>query len=80
MKKKDWNEFRSTGLFLFVNQFLHIFGWALVLQVDGDEVINVYPARVEHRGFDRKYVDEAYKRVSEFMHLNSKDLKEETED
>jgi hypothetical protein len=31
--KKEWSEFRSTGLVLIVNQILHIFGWALVFEI-----------------------------------------------
>ena len=26
--KKSWSQFRETGLVVFINSFLHIFGWA----------------------------------------------------
>ena len=41
---------------LFVtNQFLHIFGYALVFKYDDNNKINrVYPARVKFRGFSEK--------------------------
>ena len=52
--KKTWDEFRSTGLLLFVNTMLHIFGWAIVVKYDDDDSITAYPARVKFRGFDEK--------------------------
>lgn len=78
--KKGWNEFRNTGLALIINQTLHIFGWALVFEVDEEsgEVKNVYPARVKFRGFDNSDTDEAYKSVSKYMAENSDELLEET--
>jgi hypothetical protein len=33
MTKKEWSEFRSTGLLLFINQILHVFGWAIVFEI-----------------------------------------------
>ena len=75
--KKEWSDFRSTGLVLIVNQILHIFGWALVFEIENDEVKNVYPARVKFRGFDEKSVEDDYKKVSQFMVDNSAELNNE---
>mgnify|MGYP005609755789 CR=1 FL=1 len=75
--KKEWSEFRSTGLVLIVNQFLHIFGWALVFEIENDEIKNVYPARVKFRGFEGKDVDESYQKVSKYMVENANELNEE---
>jgi hypothetical protein len=75
--KKDWSEFKSTGLMLFVNQILHIFGWAIVFEIENEEIKNVYPARVKFRGFDNKSTAEAYKKVSQFMADNAKVLNDE---
>lgn len=77
--KKEWSEFRNTGLVLIINQILHIFGWALVFEMEGDEIKNVYPARVKYRGFDEKTTEEAYKKVSNYMLRNSKELNKEAE-
>jgi len=50
--KKDWNEFRMTGLFRFVNTFLQIFGWTIVIDLDDSgKVLGAYPARVAYDGF-----------------------------
>lgn len=75
--KREWSDFRNTGLLLVINQLLHLFGWAIVFDMEGDEVKNVYPARVKFRGFDEKSVSESYKKVTEFMHQNSSQLLDE---
>ncbi len=75
--KKGWSEFRSTGLVLIINQILHIFGWALVFEIEKDEIKNVYPARVKFRGFDNKSTDEAYQKLSKYMLDNAKELNDE---
>ncbi len=77
--KKEWSEFRSTGLVLLMNQFLHIFGWALVLEIENDEIKNVYPARVKFRGFDNKSTQEAYMKISRFMVENAPELNDEAQ-
>jgi hypothetical protein len=77
--KKEWTEFRSTGLVLIINQILHIFGWALVFETENDEIKNVYPARVKFRGFDNKSTDEAYQKLSKYMLDNAKELNDEAQ-
>lgn len=76
---KNWNEFRKTGLALIINQFLHIFGWAIVFEVNEEtgEVTSCYPARVKFRGFDERTTEEAYRNVSQYMEDNAKELNEE---
>lgn len=76
--KKPWEEFRKTGLLLFINQLLHIFGWAIVFEMVGDEVKNVYPARVKFRGFSDQDTDEAYKMIGKYMKDNSSIISDET--
>lgn len=66
--RKDWKEFRETGLFHFVNSFLHMFGWAIVVAVEEDGTVSaVYPARTDFRGFSVESNDKAYARVTAFM-------------
>ena len=62
MIKKDWEEFRKSGLLWFVNIILHTFGRAIV--IDGEEV---YPARVEFRGFSENINTKGYQMISEYM-------------
>lgn len=75
--KKEWSEFRNTGLVLIINQLLHIFGWALVFEIENEEIKNVYPARVKFRGFDNESTSEAYVNVTNYLSDNIKELQEE---
>ena len=77
--KKNWEEFKETGLLTFVNQFLHIFGWAIILSYDDktNELKEVYPARVLSRGFAYESQIRAYKKLTNYMEQNSTRLKKE---
>ena len=76
--KKSWKEFQETGLLLYINQVLHVFGWAIVIEIDDEKIINCYPARVKFRGFDKKNVVESYIKISKYMNENSEELLEES--
>ena len=80
VNKKSWSEFRETGLLLFINQILHVFGWSIVFEIEDDEVKGVYPARVGFRGFDNEDVSESYLKISKFLDKNSAELLKEAED
>jgi len=79
VNKKSWGEFRETGLLLIINQILHIFGWAIVVEMENDKVTGVYPARVKFRGFGEASVDKAYKKVSAYMKENASVLYDEAQ-
>lgn len=55
MEKKEWKEFRESGLLWFINSILHLFGWSIVFEISDNEIISIYPARVTYRGFSEKY-------------------------
>jgi hypothetical protein len=59
---KSWEEFRATGLLWWINHTLHLFGWAIVVEIeDGSEkIVNAYPARVKFRGFDRQATEDGF--------------------
>lgn len=83
VQERTWSEFRETGLFLMVNQLLHIFGWALVFQVsseDGEDIIRVFPARVKFRGFDPTNVVKAHRKLAKYMVDNAQELKKEADE
>jgi len=80
VEKKTWQEFRNTGLLWFINTTLHLFGWALVVEIDGDEVKNCYPARIKFRGFGEKDTDEGYKKLTGYVADNINDLVKEVEE
>ena len=80
VNKKSWEEFRASGLLWFINTILHMFGWAIVVDVEADEngaysdncvITNVYPARVKFRGFDEKSNTEGYIKVSQYIKENA---------
>jgi len=72
--KKTWEEFRATGVLLIINQLLHVFGWAIVFNFDGDKLVEVYPARVKFRGFDSETTTENYRKVGKYMKDNADEL------
>lgn len=76
MERKSWEEFRATGLVLFINQVLHVFGWAVVFDIDDESgnVNDVYMARVKFRGFDHQSVSEEYTKITEYIHKEADDL------
>ena len=78
IKEKSWQEFRESGLLWFINNTLHLFGWALVAEFDGEELTRVYPARVKFRGFSEDVTEEGYKKVSKYLKENIEELEKET--
>jgi hypothetical protein len=83
VRKKSWEEFRSTGLLWWVNRILHVFGWAIVFNVidkRGKEgkITEVYPARVRFRGFDESTEAEGFVKVSQYIKENSEEIHKES--
>lgn len=74
IEKRTWEEFRETRLLQFANTLLHVFGWAIVLNMKDGVVTDVYPARVKFRGFDEKNNAEMYVKLSEYMAKNGEIL------
>ena len=80
--KKTWEEFRSTGLLWFINQTLHLFGWAIVVKYDDDnptKIIEAFPVRTKFRGFDQASNDRGYLKVSQYLKENIDELLSECE-
>lgn len=79
--KRNWKEFRESGLFWWINSLLHMFGWAIVVSLDDNgEIIEIYPARVKFRGFDEKSNTEGYQKVSKFLLDNIQEIEKESRD
>lgn len=70
-QRKDWEnawlEFRETGLFLFINSFLHIFGYVIVMEMEEGKVLRVYPAKTSFRGFSEENTEKAYNQIEKYM-------------
>lgn len=77
IQPKSWDEFRESGLAWFINSTLHLFGWALVFNVEDGKVKDCYPARCNFRGFDEASNDEGYQKVTKFLKDNIEDLEKE---
>lgn len=77
--KKSWKEFRDSKMMWVANRALQLFGWSIVCEFKGGEIVSVFPARVKYRGFDEKTDSEGFVGVSKFMEENAKMLKQESE-
>lgn len=68
LNKKSWEEFRETGLLVFVNSFLHIFGWCICVNLDNDgNVTEAFPSRTSFRGFSEDVNDRAYNKLARYI-------------
>ena len=76
----NWKKFKDSGLLWYINTILHLFGWAIVLEINKDpngEVFSAYPQRVSFRGFSEKDNTEGYIKVSDYLKDNMDDLDKE---
>ena len=78
IEKRKWEEFQNAGLLWWVNRALHLFGWAIVLQVeDSGAVTDAYPARVQFRGFSERNESEGFIKLTEHLQQTMPDLLKE---
>lgn len=79
-RKHSWTEFREAGMLWLVNRMLHVFGWALVVEVDDatGEEYDAYPVRTEWRGFSPDREELGHTRVSEWIAKAGSAIAEET--
>lgn len=80
MKEKSWKEFRDSGLLWWINMILHTFGWAIVFDIEDNEIKRVYPARVRYRGFTEKDNSNGYIKVSEYIKRNADGILKESKE
>ena len=79
--KKTWEEFRKSGQLWFVNTILHVFGWAIVVDIDDNgNVKECYPARVKFRGFDVDTNTNGYIALSEYLKQNIDEILKESKE
>ena len=79
--RNAWTEFREAGLLWFINTILHLFGWAITVEIDEktDEVISCYPKRCGFRGFTTECNTQGYIRLSKYLQKNIDELVQEAE-
>ena len=63
-----------------MNSFLHIFGFAIVCKYEEDKIVDVYPARVNFRGFSEESNTKGYISLSKYMVNNANDLLKEADE
>lgn len=80
LEERPIDEFRQTGLLLLTNQFLHIFGWALTVEIDDfGNSIRIYPAYCKFRGFNSDDVSKAYEQVTRHIEKRIPELLKDLE-
>lgn len=79
-EEKSWKEFRESGLLWWINMILHTFGWAIIVEVDGNEIIRAYPARVKFRGFSEESNTNGYIKVSNYLKENIDEIQKESKE
>lgn len=77
INRKEWEEFRESGLLWLVNQTLHVFGWGIVIEVHDNKITSAYPARVKFRGFSEASNTKGYMNVSRYLKENIDELEKE---
>lgn len=78
--RKTWKEFQDTGLLFYINQILHVFGWAICLDLDDEgNIKEAFPSRVKFRGFGPESIDKGYTKVTKYLKDNVDELLEECE-
>jgi len=72
---KNWKEFKDTGLLFWINRSLHLFGWAIVLEVDDKtgEVSKAYPKKVDYRGFSGHTEEKGFERLEAYCKKHFKE-------
>jgi len=79
VEQKSWDEFRDSKLLWVVNRTLHLFGWAIVVNMEDNKVVSAYPARVKFRGFDEKSETEGFIGFSKYLEKNITEIRTESE-
>lgn len=76
LRPASWEEFQYAGLLWWVNRILHLFGWAIVLDIDDatGKVLRAYPARSRFRGFGPENESEGFKQLTDHLRDNVDEL------
>ena len=79
LTRKSWDEFRNTKLLWWINRSLHLFGWAIAVELDQDgKIKDVYPARTKFRGFNEDSESDGFAGLTDYLKNNIEELHKET--
>ena len=77
IERREWKEFRNNGLLWFVNKFLVLYGWTIILVRDEDDnVIEVFPAKVKSRSISEKANEIGCKLFNNYVENNLDEIEE----
>ncbi len=76
--EKSWKEFRDSGALFAANTFLHFFGWCITVEMQSDEIINVYPTRTKFRGWSAASNDSGFQKLHAFLRDNIAEIHADT--
>lgn len=67
IEKRSWEEFHQTRLLWWINRTLRLFGWSIVLVVQDEKVVDVYPAKTNATSFPEDFEKTAFKELQEYI-------------
>lgn len=79
----SWDEFRKAGLMWWVNRQLHLFGWALCVDVNPDDpekTLRAYPVKTTFRGFCADAEERGFKALTAYIETTGADLRTVTDE
>lgn len=79
VKETTVQEFRDTGLLLYINQILHVFGWSIGVNISDDGTQQLIPLRTKFRGFDNQTTTRNYEKIASWIRKNGEELYNEAE-
>ena len=75
---EKWKDFKENGLLWLTNNFLHLFGYTIIYEIQDGEIINIYPSRTNFRGFSEKSNSSGFKKVHKYLKENIEEIYKET--
>lgn len=80
-RRESWESFRAAGMLWMANRILHVFGWAIVVEIDDatDRILGAHPRRATWRGFCPEAEERGFISVSRFMRAAGATLADEAE-
>lgn len=81
IKKISIEEFRDSGALWWINQQLHLFGMAIVVEEDeNNEFTKMYPVKCGFRGFSEETNTKNYKKLTNYLNNNIEELLKDCDD
>ena len=75
IEERPWSEFQEAGLLWWINRSLHLFGWAIVVEMNDDgHIERAYPARCKFRGFAPEAETRGFRRLTTYLARQSQAL------